>query len=121
MQISCAVTADQRHCSSTIPLLPKSEIQASSHLPSLYSSVCVGLLVGNPDNRFSHEAAHIMGTVYNLMVKSLLNTFYLHFVSLEARHTWAIETNFGFGEINPFQLLIMQTVFDSPSSYRTNG
>ena len=38
--------ADQRLCfrytDSTIPLLSKSEIQASSHLPWLYSLVCVG-------------------------------------------------------------------------------
>ena len=51
---------DQRLCfrymDSTIPLLPK--FQASSHLLRLYS-LFVSDLVGNPEDRFSHNEAHL--------------------------------------------------------------
>ena len=54
--------ADQRLCfrymDSTMPLLSKSEIQASW----LYSLVCVGL-VGNPEDRFSQNKAHLYSSV----------------------------------------------------------
>ena len=60
LRSNCA--ADQRLCfhyiDSIIPLLSKSEIQASSHLLSV--------LVGNTKDRFSHNEAHL--TAYsNLM------------------------------------------------------
>ena len=52
--------ADQRLCflytDSTIPLLPKSELQASSYPLWLVSD-----LVGNPEDRFSHNEAHLIG------------------------------------------------------------
>ena len=53
--------ADQRLCfrytDSTIPLLPKSEI--SSHLAIFYGCTArfVSDLVGNPEERFSHNEA----------------------------------------------------------------
>ena len=54
--------ADQRLCfhytDSAIPLHPKSKFQASRHLLWLYSPVYVDL-VGNPEDRFSHNDAHI--------------------------------------------------------------
>ena len=57
--------ADQRLCflcfryiDNTIPLLSKSEFQASSHLLYLYSPVCVGP-GRTPERWFSHEAAHM--------------------------------------------------------------
>ena len=54
--------ADQRLCfrytDSTIPLLPKSAISSSSHLLWLLSPVCVGP-GRNPEDRFSHNEAHI--------------------------------------------------------------
>ena len=54
--------ADQRLCfrytDSTIPLLAKSEFQASSHLLLLHSPVCVGP-GRKPEDRFSHNEAHI--------------------------------------------------------------
>ena len=65
LRSNCA--ADQRICfrytDSTIPLLPK--FQASRHLLWLYSPVCVGPgrivsdLVGNLEDRFSHNEAHL--------------------------------------------------------------
>ena len=52
--------ADQHLCfrytNSTIPLLPKSEIQASNHPLWLYIPVYVGP-VGIPEDRFSHNEA----------------------------------------------------------------
>ena len=54
-QLSGYCAADQRLCfhyeDSTSPL----NFQASSHLLFLYSRVCVG----NPDDRFSHEASQL--------------------------------------------------------------
>ena len=54
-QLSGYSTADLplyfRYVDSTIPL----KIHASSHLLLLYSKVCVG----NPEDRFSHEAAQL--------------------------------------------------------------
>ena len=54
--------ADQCFCfhyiDSAIPLLnPK--FQTSFHLPRLYSLVCVDM-VGNPEDRFCHDEAHII-------------------------------------------------------------
>ena len=53
--------ADQRLCfryaDSKIPLLPKSEISCLCHLLWLYSLV-MSDLVGNPEDRFSHNEAH---------------------------------------------------------------
>ena len=58
-QLRSYCAADQRLCfsymDSTIPLLSKSEI--SSNLPSY---VTVQPLVGNPENRFSHNEAQII-------------------------------------------------------------
>ena len=55
--------ADQRLCfrysDSTIPLLLKSEFQASSSFLCLYRPVCVGP-VRKPHCWFSHEAAHLL-------------------------------------------------------------
>ena len=58
---------------STIPLLPKSEFEDSSHLLWLYSQVC-DRLVGNPKERFSHDAAHMVqsGTEFQ---KGALDSF----------------------------------------------
>ena len=54
-QLSLYRAADQRLCfryvDSTIPL----KFQASCHLLLFYSQVCVG----NPEDRFSHEAAQL--------------------------------------------------------------
>ena len=54
-QLSGYRTADQRFCfyyvDSTSPL----KFQASSHLLLLYSQICVG----NPEDKFSHEAARL--------------------------------------------------------------
>ena len=44
---------------STIPLVPKYEISSPCHLVWLYSLVCVTDLVGNPENRFSHNEAQL--------------------------------------------------------------
>ena len=53
--------ADQHLCfhliDKTIPLLPKSEIQASSHLLWLYSLVWSDL-VGTSEDRFSLDMVH---------------------------------------------------------------
>ena len=52
--------ADQRLCfrytDRTSPLLLNTKFQASSHLLRLYSPVCVG----NPEDRFSHNEAHLI-------------------------------------------------------------
>ena len=57
---NCA--ADQRLCfryaDSTIPLL-NTKFQTFRHLLWLYSPVCLGPGVGNPEDRFSHNEAHM--------------------------------------------------------------
>ena len=61
--------ADQRLCfwytDSTIPLLPKYKLQASSHLVWLYSPVCVGL--GQKPRRpvFSQRGSYLFITGVN--------------------------------------------------------
>ena len=50
-----------RYINNTIPLLPASENQASSHLLWLYIPVVL-YLVRNPDDRFSRDAAHDLYT-----------------------------------------------------------
>ena len=62
-QLHSNCAADQCLCfhyiDSTIPLLPKSEI--SSVLPFCGSTArYVSDLVGNPEDRFSHDVAHLM-------------------------------------------------------------
>ena len=60
-------SADQRLCfpnmDSTV-YFSNPKIQASSHLLLLYSLVCVGL-VGNLEDRFSHEAACMIDDHYS--------------------------------------------------------
>ena len=68
--------ADQRLCfryiDSTIPLLSKSEFQASSHLLRLYSLVCVGP-GRKPECWFSHDVAHFSRPSYNMTIHVLLS------------------------------------------------
>ena len=57
--------ADQRLCfrytDSTIPLLPiYTKFQAYIAIVLLYSPVCVWDLVGNPEDQFSHNEAHMI-------------------------------------------------------------
>ena len=56
--------ADQRLCfrytDSTIPLLPKSEISSSPAIFSGCTAWFVSDLVGNPEDRFSHNEAQII-------------------------------------------------------------
>ena len=68
--------ADQRlcfrHTDSTIPLLPKSEIQASNHLVWLYSLVCVEP-GRKPEDRFSHNEAHVMFVTSDLLLEPVIS------------------------------------------------
>ena len=62
-QLCSNCAADQRLCfhyivQMFIPLLLNPKFQASSLLLWLYHTVCVGL-GGNPEDRFSHKAAHM--------------------------------------------------------------
>ena len=52
-QLSGYGAADQRLCFHHVDSTSLLKFQASSHLLLLYSQVCVG----NPEERFSHEAA----------------------------------------------------------------
>ena len=60
---NCA--ADQHLCfpfiDSTIPLVPNYKFQVSNHLLALF----VSDLIGNPEDRFSHDRAHINHTSDN--------------------------------------------------------
>ena len=63
-QLCSDCTTDQRLCfcymDSTIPLLPKLEISNFCSCPGGF----VPDLVGNPDERFSHIAAHLMNLLF---------------------------------------------------------
>ena len=54
-QLSGYRAADQRLCFHLVVSASHLKFQASSHLLLLYSQVCVG----NPEDRFSHEAAQL--------------------------------------------------------------
>ena len=54
-QLSGYCTADQHLCFHYVDSTSPLKFQASSHLFLLYSQVCVG----NPEDRFSHEAAQL--------------------------------------------------------------
>ena len=54
-QLSGYSAADQRLCFHYVDSTSPLKFQASSHILLLYSRVCVG----NPEDRFSHEAAQL--------------------------------------------------------------
>ena len=57
-----------RYIDSTISLLSKSEIQASSHLLWLYSLVCVRP-GRKPERWFSHDTAHMLETCLEIITE----------------------------------------------------
>ena len=77
-QLRRNLAADHRLCfcykDSTVPLLPKSKIS------SLLIIFCGGTtrlmsdLVGNPEDRFSHDAAHTMAAI-NVCITKIKSTY----------------------------------------------